>query len=156
MKNNRKTYFIAIAIPLFAGILASILTAGQMNIYTEIVKPPLSPPAILFPVVWTILYVLMGISSAMIFLSPANRDENKLAFILYFLQLALNFIWPIVFFNFKDFKLAFVIIVFLWYAILRMILVFLSINKNAAFLQIPYLLWVTFATYLNLAIVLLN
>lgn len=156
LKRNRQTYIISIAIPLITGVLASIITSGQMQIYKTLVKPPLSPPAIIFPIVWTILYVLMGISSAMIVLTPANKKEQRFAITLYIMQLALNFLWSIVFFNFRAFKASFVIIVMLWYTIFRMILAFMQVNKSAALLQIPYLLWVTFATYLNLAIVLLN
>lgn len=156
LKRNRQTYIISIAIPLITGVLASIITLGQMQIYKTLIKPPLSPPAIIFPIVWTILYVLMGISSAMIALTPANKKEQRFAITLYIMQLALNFLWSIVFFNFRAFKASFVIIVMLWYTIFRMILAFMQVNKSAALLQIPYLLWVTFATYLNLAIVLLN
>lgn len=156
MNNKKKTYIISIAIPLIIGIAASLLTSGQMHIYKEIVKPPLAPPAFIFPIVWTILYILMGISSARIILTPSVHGEQKKAILLYILQLFLNFIWPIVFFNFKSYKISFVIIILLWYTVFRMIMAFFEVDKKAALYQIPYLLWITFATYLNLAIALLN
>jgi len=156
LKNKKQTYIISIAIPLIVGIAATLLTSKNMGIYKEIMKPPLAPPAFLFPVVWTILYILMGISSAKIILTPSARGEQKKSIILYGLQLLLNFIWPVVFFNFKSFKISFIIIVLLWYTVFQMILAFYEIDKKAAFYQIPYILWITFATYLNLAIALLN
>ncbi len=150
------TYAIGIAIPLAVGLLAALLTKDSMDIYKSIVKPPLAPPGILFPIVWSILYALMGVGSTMIYNADVDpKDKNK-ALWLYFLQLALNFFWSILFFNKRLFLASFVLLLFLWITIIAMIRSFAKINKTAAWLQVPYLLWVSFAGYLNLAIYLLN
>ncbi|OGO87680.1 MAG: TspO protein [Clostridiales bacterium GWF2_36_10] len=125
-----------------------------MDLYNELSLPDLSPPAIVFPIVWTILYILMGISAYLIYSS--NSMYKNAAFKIYGIQLLLNFIWSPVFFKMQKCLLAFIILVFLWVAIILMIRVFQRINRLAAYLQIPYLLWVTFAGYLNLSICLLN
>ena len=128
-----------------------------MNIYEEIITPPLSPPSVVFPIVWTILFTLMGISSAMIYLKKESYpDEVSEGLRIYAFQLALNFFWSIIFFNMRAFTFAFVWIVILWIAIIAMILKFYKINKPAAYLQVPYALWVTFAAYLNIMIAVLN
>ena len=151
-----KNLLISIAISLGTGLLAAALTRESMTMYMQFVKPPLSPPAWLFPVVWTILYILMGISSYIIYESQASADEKEKALSIYIFQLFFNFLWSIVFFNFRSYLLAFVIIIVLWLLIIAMIVSFNKISKLASRLQIPYLLWVTFAAYLNLAIYLLN
>ena len=143
-----------IALPLLVGTLAAFLTRGSMDIYQTTVMPPLAPPAWLFPVVWTILYVLMGISSYIISLSPDIR--RKPALTIYKLQLAVNFFWSLIFFNLRAYLFAFIWIILLWVLIISMIVSFYKIEKVAAYLQIPYLVWVTFAAYLNFAIFLLN
>jgi len=155
-KQQIKTFAIAIFIPLFVGILAALITRGQMDLYKEINKPPLAPPAVLFPIVWSVLYILMGIGSGKIILAKALPSEKLRAILIYALQLFINFIWSLVFFNAKAFEAAFILIVILWYLIFKMIIEFYNIDKGAAILQVPYLLWVTFATYLTLAIALLN
>lgn len=154
--NKIKTYIWSIAIPVAVGLLSAVLTMGQMDLYQEINQPLLAPPPWLFPVVWTILYVLMGISFARIVLSDQPDVEKIPSYFWYVFQLFFNFFWSIWFFNFRAFEFSFVWIVILWYGILRMILAFYQIDKIAAKLQIPYLLWVTFAAYLNLAIAILN
>ena len=151
-----KPYIISILIALGVGALAAWLTRGSMNIYSSVNTPPLSPPAWLFPVVWTVLYILMGISSAIIYQKGKEGGDVKAALDVYILQLAVNFIWSIVFFNMRLFFLAFLWIILLWILIFVMIKRFWQIDKTAAKLQIPYLLWVTFALYLNLMIFLLN
>ncbi len=150
------SYAIGIAIPVAVGLLSAYLTKDSMDIYKSIVQPPLSPPGILFPIVWSVLYVLMGISSAIVYNSDASPKEKRQALILYGLQLVVNFFWSILFFNKRLFLSSFVLLLALWGLILAMILRFYKINKWAALLQIPYLLWVTFAGYLNLAIYFLN
>jgi tryptophan-rich sensory protein len=156
MSKKVKTYLISCAISLGVGVLSALLTRSQMDLYSQIQVPPLAPPAILFPIVWTILFLLMGISAARIALSDATAVEKENALTIYAVSLALNFTWSIVFFNYRAFFAAFLIILALWTSILVTILRYYRIDKAAAFLQIPYLLWVTFATYLNLAIVILN
>lgn len=152
-----KPYVISVVIALGVGALSALLTRGNMDIYDRIQTPPFAPPGIVFPIVWTILYTLMGISSAIIYIK--GRYENipvYNALKTYAIQLAVNFFWSIIFFNLEAFLFAFLWILLLWVLIIVMIVKFYQINKTAAYLQIPYLLWVTFAAYLNFAIFLLN
>ncbi len=152
-----KTYVVAILIPLLVGGLAAFLTRGNMMLNDQIVNPPLSPPAILFPIVWTILYILMGISSARVYLKKESMpQEVSSALTVYALQLGFNFFWSLIFFNLRAFFFAFWWILILWVLIIVMILKFRKIDSVAAAINIPYLLWVTFAAYLNLAIYILN
>lgn len=157
MWKKYKPYIVSIAISLGVGVLAALLTKDNMNIYDRIVMPPLSPPGWLFPVVWTILYVLMGISSARIWLKGKEEGIDVTSSLkVYGWQLAVNFIWSLVFFNMQAFLLAFAWIIVLWALIYTMIKKFKEIDHLAAKLQIPYLLWVTFAAYLNFMIWILN
>jgi len=157
MKNKIGSYIIGIALPLGVGTLAAFLTRESMNIYAEITKPPLSPPAILFPIVWTVLYVLMGISSVMIFNSKeANPTAAEKGLKLYILSLILNFSWSIVFFNNRSFGLALVVILILLALIIGTVVNYFKVKPLPAILQIPYAIWVAFATYLNGAILFLN
>lgn len=152
-----KPYVISVAVALGVGALSALFTRGNMDIYDRIQTPPLTPPGILFPIVWSILYTLMGISSAIIY--TKGKDESIPiydAFKIYAIQLAVNFFWSIIFFNLEAFLFAFLWILLLWVLIIVMIKKFYEIDKTAAYLQIPYLLWVTFAAYLNFAIFLLN
>lgn len=152
-----KIYVVAILIPLAVGALAAFLTRGDMMLYDQIVKPPLAPPPILFPIVWTILYTLMGISSARIYLKKESMpQEVSSALTVYVLQLGFNFFWSLIFFNLRAFFFAFWWILILWVLIIIMILKFRKIDGIAAAINIPYFLWVTFAAYLNLAIYILN
>lgn len=157
MRKNIKTYAVFILIALLTGALSAFLTRGNMNIYMEINNPPLSPPGYLFPIVWGVLYVLMGISSATVYIKSKEQPSGqKTGLGVYFLQLAVNFLWSIIFFNLRAFLFSFIWIILLWILIIIMILRFYKISPFAALLQIPYLLWVTFAAYLNLAIYLIN
>ena len=157
MNKKIRSYIIAIIIPLAVGGLSALLTSGSMGLYETIVKPALSPPAIVFPIVWTILYTLMGISSGMIYNNTtATQADRNDALLVYALQLIINFFWSIVFFNLRAFLPAFILILVLWALIGVMIVRFYKICKTAALLQIPYFLWVTFAAYLTLMIYLLN
>jgi tryptophan-rich sensory protein len=149
-----KPYIFSILLALTVGGLSALSTANNMNIYDKIVSPPLSPPGWLFPVVWTILFVLMGISAAMIFTSDSAQKDDAL--FVYAVSLVLNFTWTIFFFNMQAFIVSFIILIALWLSIIITIIKYYKINKAAAWLQLPYLLWVTFAGYLNFAIILLN
>ena len=156
MKNFR-TYLIAILIPLAVGGLSALLTRGNMMLYGEIAPPPLAPPPIIFPIVWTILYILMGIGSARVYLKKqAMPREVTRALRIYALQLGFNFFWSLIFFNLRAFLFAFIWLIALWGLIIVMLFKFYKIDKIAAIINIPYLLWVTFAAYLNLAIYILN
>ena len=125
-----------------------------MEIYKFLDKPPFAPPSIVFPIVWTILYILMGVSSYIIYSS--EHDDKKRALLVYGLQLIVNFVWPIVFFVLSYRLLAFFIILILLILIIIMIIKFYKINKISSLLQIPYLIWVVFATYLNYVLYVLN
>lgn len=147
---NLKVYFISIVSTLLVGVLAGLLSMNSMGIYSFINRPPLSPPSWLFPVVWTILYILMGIGVAIYYIKT-----NKVPTI-YILQLIVNFIWPLIFFNLPAYFLSFVVLLLLIVLVINMIRKFSEVSKLAAFLQIPYLIWLLFAAYLNFAIYLLN
>ena len=155
-KQPWKTYVVWILFTEAVGALAGLLTRHGMELYkTQIQKPPLSPPAILFPIVWAILYALMGIGAARIWLAPKSRDRT-LSLTIYLLQLAFNFVWSLLFFNAEAFGLAFVWLAVLLVMILWMIVLFSKVDRWAALLQIPYFLWVMFAGYLNYAVWILN
>ncbi len=152
-----KPYIISVAFALGIGGLSALITANNMDLYSQINQPPLAPPSWLFPVVWTLLYILMGISAAMVW-QKRGEDRTKVdtALSIYALNLFLNFFWSIIFFNMRAFLFAFIWLVALWAVILIMIIKLAKIKPIAGYLQIPYLLWVTFAGYLNLAIYILN
>ena len=150
-------YSIAIAIPLTVGIASAALTKDNMKIYSQLNAPPLAPPAFLFPIVWTVLYILMGLSSAMIYTRrERNPDAAKKGLIYYAVSLALNFSWSIVFFNLQAVFFALLILLVMLYCIVRTILEYRKVFPAAAYLEIPYALWVAFAGYLNAGIWLLN
>jgi tryptophan-rich sensory protein len=150
-------YSIAIAIPLTVGIVAAAITRNNMDVYDMLKTPPLSPPSILLPIVWTVLYVLMGISSAMIYIDrEKNPDAAKKGLIWYGVSLVLNFSWSIIFFNLQAAFFALLVLLVLLYTIIRTILEYRKVNPRAAYLQIPYAIWVAFAGYLNAGIWLLN
>ena len=157
MLKKIKPYAISIIIALAVGGLAAFLTRNSMDIYNEIITPPLAPPAILFPIVWTILYVLMGISAAMIYTeTSAPYKERYSALAIYASSLVVNFAWSIIFFNLKAFLLAFIWLLFLFFLIIKTIIAYRKIKPIAAYLQIPYAVWVAFAGYLNFSIWILN
>ena len=156
MKINKRLLFICIAIPLIVGAVSALLTQNSMETFQFIDKPPLAPPGWLFPVVWTILYTLMGISSYLILQSGESQEEIRNALTIYGYQLVVNFLWPTFFFNFGWYFFSFLWLVLLWVLVLIMILRFKNISKLAAYMNIPYLVWLTFAGYLNLGIWILN
>ncbi len=150
-------YSVAIAIPLAVGALSAFFTKDNMMIYQEITYPPLAPPGWLFPIVWTILYVLMGVSSCMIYLRRENTPGDARQGLTYYaISLVLNFGWSIVFFNLQLFRFAFLWLLVLLYTIIRTVLYYKKVYPIAAYLQIPYIVWVAFAGYLNLGISILN
>lgn len=156
MQNKLKTLFISIAIPLIVGGLSAFISGSGTEMFDMLQKPPLSPPGWLFPIVWTVLYVLMGIASYLIVTSEANPEKISNALKIYAIQLVVNFFWSIFFFNFELYLFSFIWLVLLWILVLFSIIRFADISKTAAFLLIPYILWITFAGYLNFAIFLLN
>lgn len=141
-------------IPLAVGGFSAFLTMDSMEIYQNLNQPPLSPPGWLFPVVWTILFVLMGIAAYLVWMRDSTGRNGAL--FLYGLQLALNFGWTLIFFNARNYLLAFFWLVALWVLILLTTIRFFKEKKAAGWLMIPYLLWVAFAGYLNAGVWLLN
>ena len=146
---------IAWAIPLAVGGLAALLSGGMDN-YKIINQPPLSPPGWVFPVVWTVLYLLMGEASYRVLVSGGDRGQIRRALTAYGVQLLLNFLWPLVFFGGQMYLAAFFLLIALWVAIFVTMRLFAKMDETAGDLLIPYLLWVTFAGYLNLGVFLLN
>lgn len=152
MLNKFKTYFKAILIPVLVGGIVGFFISGSID-YNSLEKPFLSPPSITFPIVWTILYILMGISYAIL---ESNSLVNSKINSIYYLQLFFNALWPIAFFLLKWRLFAFIWIIILAVLIIIMIARFYEKHKTAAWLQVPYLLWTLFATYLNFGVYLLN
>lgn len=155
MKNILKLT-LCITIPLLIGAISGIATASSIDTwYVDLTKPTFNPPNYLFGPVWTCLYILMGISFYIILQSPKTELRKK-AIIIFYTQLFLNFCWSFLFFKFQLLGLAFIEIIFIWVSIVMMIILYFEINKTAALLQIPYLLWVSFASILNGSIWFLN
>lgn len=152
-KTNWKKLIVCVAIPLAAGALSALLSGGGMETFKSLEKPPLSPPGWLFPIVWSVLYILMGIASYLV-LESKNPSPTGLFF--YALQLIFNFFWSILFFSRQMYLFAFVWLVILWLLILLTTVSFFKSSKTAGYLMIPYLIWVAFAGYLNYGIYLLN
>ena len=156
MKKTWKVYAFWIVLAEAVGALSGWLSKNGMKAYSEtVVQPPLSPPSWLFPIVWTILFALMGIGAARVSLAPRSK-QRSLALNLFVIQLIVNFFWSPIFFNAQAFGTAFLWLVLLWTMVLGMILVFRRVDKRAGNIQIPYLLWLTFAAYLNLGVWYLN
>lgn len=147
-----KTYAFSILLPLIVSGIVGFLMNGNMD-YNSLQKPPLSPPGIIFPIVWTILYILMGISYARLKTKNLNDTNIKL---IYYTQLFINGFWSIFFFVLKARLFAFIWIILLLVSIITMIILFYKKDKVSGLLQIPYLIWTLFATYLNLFFYLLN
>ena len=154
MKKPR--YLLWIALAEAVGLLSGLLSREGTAAFGETtLQPPLSPPAILFPIVWTILYALMGISAARV-AAAEDSPEKHLGLNIFVAQLVVNFFWSPIFFNARAYGFALVWLLLLWVLIIAMILVFRRVDLTAAWLQAPYLLWVTFAAYLNYGVWQLN
>ena len=152
---------ICVATPLLGGFLISLSSRGAMGQFGMLRQPPLAPPAWLFPVAWTILYVLMGVACYLICLkyltgAKAEKPKARAALIIYALQLVVNFIWTPVFFNAGLYWVAFAILVVMWLLEIVLITLAFKLSKPAFWCLLPYLLWTTFAGYLNVSIALLN
>ena len=155
-KNNWKTYVFWIGLSETVGFLSGWLSRNGTELFGQTaIQPPLSPPAWVFPVVWTILYALMGISAAQVSLAPPSRKRSQ-GLNIFVGQLVVNFFWSLIFFNAQAYDFAVLWLFLLWGLVLWMILTFDKVDPPAAYLQIPYLLWLTFAAYLNIGICLLN
>lgn len=156
MKINYKLLFLCIVLPLIIGGISGFLTQNSAETFAILNKPPLSPPGWVFPVVWTLLYMLMGVASYLILSSGRDKQEINTALTIYGLQLFFNFFWSIIFFSFNQYLIAFIWLIVLWILIILTILKFEKVSSTAAYLLVPYIIWVSFAGYLNLAIYLLN
>jgi len=156
MKKDWQEALISVLIAELIGLLSSGIAGNVRMEYLQYAKPPLSPPGWVFGVAWTILYALMGLAAYLVYISDNNEKFREQGLILYAIQLFFNFIWSIVFFRFNLLWGSVVIIIVLAILVIAAINVFYKINKTAAYLMIPYLLWILFATYLNIGIAILN
>ena len=155
--NNFFKLVIAIGVSELAGIIGSVFTISAIpNWYAGLVKPALNPPAWVFGPAWTTLYTLMGIAAFLVWRMVWERKEVKMALEVFGIQLFLNAIWSIIFFGLQNPGWALVDIILLWLAIVWTMVVFYKISRPAAYLLVPYLLWVSFASYLNYSIWMLN
>lgn len=154
--NKFKTYAKNILIALLTGALSALISMGDMQSFDTLVKPPLTPPGFLFPIVWTVLYTLMGIGLTRVQLSDAPNDVILKSTLLYYIQLFFNFFWSIWFFGLNFFLFSFIWLIALLILIILMTVSFYKADKLAGLLQIPYILWVTFAGYLNFMYFILN
>ncbi len=147
---------ISAGIALLIGMLSGVLSGKQGVIYQSLQLPPYSPPPWLFGVVWPILYILMGISAYIIYVSAANSLDKNLALITYTVQLLLNFTWSIVFFRYEEIGWAVIVLALLLFLVALTLMFFYKINRIAAMLIIPYFLWLLIAYYLNVGVFVLN
>ena len=148
--------FIFIVTAELVGVLSALVTGDFGGFFDKYAQPPLMPPAWVFPVVWVILYALMGISAYLVYSSDGSDEAKKRALRIYAAQLAVNFSWSIVFFRFEELWGAAGVIILLLVLVILMILSFKKVSPLAAALNIPYLLWVLFASYLNIATAVIN
>ena len=157
MKTNKfRTFLLWILLSEGVGALSGWLSREGTAAFSETAaQPPLSPPAILFSIVWSILYLLMGIGAGRISLTPSSPERSR-GLNLSVVQLLVNFLWSPIFFNARAYGFAFLWLLLLWVLVLGMILAFRKVDPPAANLQIPYLLWLTFAAYLNAGVWYLN
>lgn len=149
-----KALLINLFLPLTVGGISAFLTSDSMEVYGTLRQPPLSPPGWLFPIVWSILFLLMGIAAYLVWVRDSTGRNGALLF--YGLQLAMNFGWTLVFFNLQNYGLALLWLIVLWVLILITTVRFFKENKAAGWLMLPHLLWVTFAGYLNAGVWILN
>lgn len=155
-KIDLKKLSAALLIPLAVGGLSSLITMGDTKIYKALEKPPFSPSGIVFPIVWSILYILMGISLYLVMMKQSVYLDKRPAYILFFVQLFINFLWQPIFFGAKMYFTAFVILALLFLSVIAMTVSFYKISSAASLLQIPYIIWIAFAGYLNLGVAVLN
>ncbi|CAH2214123.1 TspO/MBR family protein [Tepidibacter aestuarii] len=146
---NIKKLTISILIPLLVGALSGYITKNSMELYSDLIKPSFAPPGEIFGIVWPILYVLMGIASYRVWKYGYNRNEVKSALTFYAIQLILNFMWPIIYFNLGLRGVALILIILLLLFVIITTIKFYKIDKVAGYLMIPYVAWLMFATILN-------
>ena len=151
---NLKRLLIALAVPLAVGALSAFASGSFSEQYAVVNKPPLSPPGWIFPVVWTLLYLAMGYASYLV-MTVGGRDAKD-ALTVYYVQLALNFLWPILFFRFRLYTFAIFELILLIAAVTVMVIRFSHVEERAGYLTLPYLIWLCFALYLNIGVAVLN
>ena len=151
-----KSLLISVAVPLLVGGLSAFASGSSMMSFAVLNKPSFAPPAWLFPVVWTILYILMGVASYIVVNSDANQDKIKKAISVYAVSLVFNFFWSIIFFNMQQYLFAFFWLLALLFLVVYTAFLFYDISKKAGYLMIPYIIWLVFAGILNFAIFILN
>lgn len=156
MKIKWKTLTACLLIPVAAGALSAFLTRNGMQAFEQARQPVLTPPQWLFPIVWTVLYLMMGTASYLVAVSKKPLQLRRQALTVYAFQLAVNVIWPLIFFNLRQYLLAFIWLIFLWLLVWLTFTAFSRVNKTAGKLLVPYLLWLLFAAYLNFSVYLLN
>ncbi len=156
LKQNGRSLAICLAVPLAVGAAAALLTMGGMGDYASMAKPPLSPPAWVFPVAWTALYLLMGLASWLVAGAAVTEDTKQMTLSLYAVQLAANFLWPLLFFGLERYVLALLWLVVLLVLVLLTRRQFRCLDRRAGALLTPYVLWLCFALYLNLGAAILN
>ena len=154
MKAKTKALVFNIALPLITGAVSAYISREGMMGFKNLAQPPLSPPAVLFPIVWTILYILMGIAAYLVQVSGDRNSDSALT--LYYVQLGFNFLWSVFFFKFGLYYFALLWLVILWVLIAMTMKAFSKISKISAYLLAPYIIWVSFAAYLNLGTAILN
>jgi len=145
-----------VAIPLAVGGLSALLTKDSMAVFEYVKKPALSPPGTVFPIAWTVLYILMGIASYIVLNAEVPRRRIKGSLSFYAAQLIFNFFWSLIFFNSEQYLFAFIWLCALWLLILITTAKFFEIDKRAGWLLVPYIAWVSFAGYLNYGVYMLN
>ena len=156
MKIKKGALILSILIPLAVGGLSALISGSAMKAFETVNKPPLSPPMMVFPIAWTVLYILMGIASYLVYNSNASDNRSVSALFFYAAQLAVNFFWSIIFFNLKMYLFAFIWLLLLIVLTVITTVKFSKISTAAGWLMVPYLAWLLFAAYLNLGIVILN
>ena len=150
------TLIIAVLIPLLIGGVSAALSSQGMALYENMNKPLFSPPAWVFSIAWTILYIMMGIASYFVIMAQTQTASKVIALILYGVQLAMNFMWSIAFFNWDRYLFAFIWLVVMWCIVIICTVRFFAIRRVAGWFMMPYVLWLTFAAYLNFGAYMLN
>lgn len=156
MKKNKRLLIICLLLPLAVGGLSALLSGGGMEHFEIIQKPPLTPPGWLFPLAWSALYLLMGLACYLALAAGEPRTAVRSAAIVYGVQLIMNLLWPVFFFNLSAYLFSFLWLAVLWLLILLCLILFCRLKCAAGWLMLPYLAWVAFAGYLNLGVYLLN
>ena len=141
----------ALLIPLLTGVFSAFLTASDMDLYETMNRPALAPPGWLFPIAWTVLYILMGLASYIVLTSSEDQDKKRRALTVYAAQLIMNFFWCTIFFTYRLYLVSFIWLLMMWILVIICAVMFFRIRRKAGLMMLPLALWTTFAAYLNLA-----